>query len=186
MKNNTINTARVELLDSVQAYLISFRTYGTWLHGDDRGSVTKLNNQYGTPFAKPSKTLHRYNSNRLQNIPIFLAPNNQVIVLNSIKTTCEAFNWQLHAAHVRTNHVHVLLSGYQMPERIMMQLKVRATRMLMCSCAYFKDKKIWSRHGSTKYIFRDNSILSAMRYVVDEQGERLACWYEDWYDQIDA
>jgi hypothetical protein len=30
------------------AYLISFRAYGTWLHGDRRGSVGHFHNRYGT------------------------------------------------------------------------------------------------------------------------------------------
>ena len=30
-------------------YLITFRAYGTWLHGDRRRSVDRFHNQYGTP-----------------------------------------------------------------------------------------------------------------------------------------
>ncbi|MGH9840991.1 MAG: hypothetical protein ACREEM_19730 [Blastocatellia bacterium] len=32
------------------AYLITFRCYGTWLHGDERGSVDRDHNIYRTPF----------------------------------------------------------------------------------------------------------------------------------------
>ena len=28
------------------AYLITFRSYGTWLHGDKRGSVDRFHNHY--------------------------------------------------------------------------------------------------------------------------------------------
>jgi hypothetical protein len=35
------------------AYLITFRTYGTWLHGDERGSVDRQHNVYGTPRLDP-------------------------------------------------------------------------------------------------------------------------------------
>jgi hypothetical protein len=31
------------------AYLITFNTYGSWLHGDRRGSVDRFHNRYGTP-----------------------------------------------------------------------------------------------------------------------------------------
>ncbi len=31
------------------AYLISFRCYGTWVHGDTRRSVDRKQNAYGTP-----------------------------------------------------------------------------------------------------------------------------------------
>jgi hypothetical protein len=36
------------------AYLITFRAYGTWLHGDKRGSVNRFHNRFGTPFIAPS------------------------------------------------------------------------------------------------------------------------------------
>ena len=37
------------------AYLISFRAYGTWLHGDRRGSVDRFHNRYGTPRIPPNE-----------------------------------------------------------------------------------------------------------------------------------
>lgn len=38
--------------DTPLAYLITFRTYGTWLHGDERGSVDKNHNKFGTRTAE--------------------------------------------------------------------------------------------------------------------------------------
>ena len=32
--------------DTPLAYFISFRTYGTWLHGDERGSIDRFHNRY--------------------------------------------------------------------------------------------------------------------------------------------
>ena len=32
------------------AYFITFRAYGTWLHGDERGAVDRRHNDYGTPY----------------------------------------------------------------------------------------------------------------------------------------
>jgi len=39
------NTDRISL-----GYLITFRAYGTWLHGDSRGSVDRFHNRYGSPL----------------------------------------------------------------------------------------------------------------------------------------
>jgi len=36
------------------AYLITFRAYGTWLHGDSRGSVDRFHNRYGAPLIAPN------------------------------------------------------------------------------------------------------------------------------------
>jgi hypothetical protein len=35
------------------AHLITFRSYGTWLHGDKRGSVDRFHNQYKSPYLPP-------------------------------------------------------------------------------------------------------------------------------------
>jgi hypothetical protein len=36
--------------DAPIGYLITFRSYGTWLHGDERGSVDRNHRAYGTPM----------------------------------------------------------------------------------------------------------------------------------------
>jgi len=40
-------------------YLITCRTYGTWLHGDARGSVDRDHNVYGTPMRDPNSALQQ-------------------------------------------------------------------------------------------------------------------------------
>jgi hypothetical protein len=37
------------------AYLITFRCYGTWVHGDDRGSMDRKHNIYRTPRSLRTK-----------------------------------------------------------------------------------------------------------------------------------
>ena len=40
------------------AFLITFRCYGTWLHGDERGSIDRRNfHRYGTPAMPANKKL---------------------------------------------------------------------------------------------------------------------------------
>ena len=39
--------------DRPLAYFSTFTTYGTWLHGDERGSVDREHNQVGTPWLEP-------------------------------------------------------------------------------------------------------------------------------------
>jgi hypothetical protein len=49
------------------AFLITFRCYGTWLHGDERGAVDRSSyHRYGTPDMLPIKgysRMRRWNSN---------------------------------------------------------------------------------------------------------------------------
>jgi hypothetical protein len=41
--------------DNPLAFLITFRSYGTWLHGDERGSVNRFHNQYKSALLPPEK-----------------------------------------------------------------------------------------------------------------------------------
>ncbi|HWY68950.1 MAG TPA: hypothetical protein VNX88_09810 [Terriglobales bacterium] len=60
------------------AYLITFRCYGTWLHGDERGSIDRHQNQYQSPYIVPNPNWHTYNLRRLNGqggeIPEFDSP----------------------------------------------------------------------------------------------------------------
>jgi hypothetical protein len=50
------------------AFLITWRTYGTWLHGDSRGSVDRAHNRYGTPRLPPNKVRQQYERNLLKQL----------------------------------------------------------------------------------------------------------------------
>jgi hypothetical protein len=54
------------------AYLISFRTYGTWLHGDKCGSIDRFHNRYRSPYIPPNAKWHRYNQEQLKTEPPIL------------------------------------------------------------------------------------------------------------------
>ena len=55
------------------ASLISFCTYyGAWLHGDERGSVNRKRNKYGTPRIAPSPDLEKAERKLLKHPPVML------------------------------------------------------------------------------------------------------------------
>jgi hypothetical protein len=63
---------RCEMLTSVWndtdiplAYLITFRCYGTWLHGDERGSIDRFHNRYKSPYIAPNQRWHDHNTQAL-------------------------------------------------------------------------------------------------------------------------
>jgi hypothetical protein len=54
------------------AYLITFRSYGTWLHGDRRGSVDRFHNTYGTPRLPRNLPRERYERSLMTRPPVRL------------------------------------------------------------------------------------------------------------------
>ncbi len=95
-------------------------------------------------------------------------------VLDSILERCSNNGWTLLAAHVRTNHVHLVMEAEAGPERIMNDLKSYASRCLNQQGLDEPGRKRWARHGSTRWLWKQENVAAAIRYVVDEQGQRMA------------
>ena len=36
------------------------------------------------------------------------------------------------------------------------------------------DQKRWARHGSTRWLWKDEDVKQALQYVIDHQGEPMA------------
>lgn len=56
------------------AYLITFNTYGSWLHGDRRGSVDRFHNRYGTPRVAANPLRESYERGLLKHPPDEYSP----------------------------------------------------------------------------------------------------------------
>ena len=88
--------------DNPLAYLISFRSYGTWLHGDKRGSIDRFNNHYKSPYIAPNKNWLRHNEQGLRADPLILQAEHRTRIEAAIRETCHIRNWTLLAINVRT------------------------------------------------------------------------------------
>src|SRR6185312_7784241 len=125
------------------AYLITFHTYGTWLPGDPRGTGTRHHNAYGEPRRGPCSAQLERSRRLLQNPPVVLDPDERVIVLNAFQEVCRHRSWKLFAAHVRSNHAHVLVAADATPGRIMGDLKAWATRRLVEGGCRPRGTRVW-------------------------------------------
>ena len=155
------------------AYFITIRCYGTRLHGNPDGSVHHRKNIRGTPFVPEYPYLVRHQEKKLKNPPYHLDEPRRQIVLKAIKEVCKYRNWDLFAAHVRTNHFHVVVQALCRPEKAMNAFKSYSSRYLNKACIDPKGQKRWARHGSTVYLWEENQLEQAVNYVLREQGEAL-------------
>ena len=112
------------------AYFISFRSYGTWLHGDDRGSTDRFHNRYREPYLPQSDTWVRYNRNQRKADPFILRARERRVVQKAISETCSIRRWYLQALNVRTNHVHIVVTANCKAPLILNAFKANATRHL--------------------------------------------------------
>jgi REP element-mobilizing transposase RayT len=97
-------------------------------------------------------------------------------VLGGLVERCSNRRWSLLAAHVRTNHVHIVVEADARPERIMNDLKSYASRCLNRSSLDEPNRKRWARHGSTRWLWEPRNVSAAIRYVVEEQGDPMAVY----------
>jgi len=111
-------------------YLITFRCYGTWLHGDERGSVDRHHRVYGTPGLPPSTLRRQHDHELLKQPPVKLNSRARLVGESAIRETCAKRRGQLWIVNVRTNHVHAVVSANKKPEAILSAMNANATRAL--------------------------------------------------------
>jgi hypothetical protein len=114
------------------AYFITWTTYGTWLHGTDKGagSVDMVHNQYGAPFLPPDPERLKKAKEAMTQPEYWMDTPRRAIVRDAIVEICAEKNWKLWAVHVRSNHVHVVMWAEGDVDRHMNALKARASRNL--------------------------------------------------------
>ncbi len=159
------------------AFLISFRTYGTWLHGDERGSIDRFNNIYGEPLYPPDRARRELTTGLMRGSPVRLDSVRRSAVQNAIVEVCRFRGWCLLASNVRTNHVHAVVANPGIhPKRILNAFKSYATRKMRKTGCWNETHSPWSDKGSKRRLWNTGSVERAIDYVTNCQGDELPDW----------
>jgi REP element-mobilizing transposase RayT len=162
------------------AYHISFTCYGNRLHGDEKGSVDrKMKINPDTPFIGSDKIINDFEYALLSQPPYILDKPRRHVVLNTIIEVCKYRGWFLWALHVRSTHVHAVVSAQVNPEKILGEFKAYSSRRLNEAGFENKDRKRLQRHGSTKYKWDEDALNTAIEYVVLGQGEPMEVYWHN-------
>ena len=154
-------------------YLITFRAYGTWLHGDERGSVDRDHHRYDTPTLPPSPHRKQIVRNLLKQPPVKFNARQRAAIEFGIRDTCTIRKWELWALHVRTNHLHCVVTANCNPKTVLVALKANATRSMREAGCWRSDLSPWAQRGSNKYLWTEEDLANAIAYVIEDQGEPL-------------
>jgi REP element-mobilizing transposase RayT len=139
-------------------------------HGSmDRGKF----NTYGGPKIPTKPKLKESDRSQLKSAPFELSAAIRKIVKNAIKEVCDTRGIRLYAFNIRTEHVDTVVGAGRDPERIMNDFKTYVTRKLRAIGLVGADQKVWSRHGSTPWLWTDRHIKQAIEYVLYGQGDDL-------------
>lgn len=156
------------------AYFITFTTYGAWLHGQAPGSVDAEHNQVGAPFVEPNDNRHSAIKQRMTQEPYVLDTARRNIVRDAIVEECRFRGWTLHALHVRSNHVHFVVTASREPEFVMRACKANASKRLTKAGFESADRKRWTEHGSTRYLWKEEAVAEKVHYTLHGQGDAMA------------
>ena len=119
-----------------------------------------------------------YWRSRLKEPPYVLDHEARLLVLGAAFEVCRHRNWTPYGIHVRTTHVHAVISGEVKPERMLSDFKAYATRALRSPATNRERSRYWTTHGSTRYLWNETSLKAAVEYVLNGQGTRMACYPE--------
>jgi REP element-mobilizing transposase RayT len=158
-------------------YFITFACYGTHLHGEP-GAIDRHNNVPGNRLADASPRVE-VKREQMDQPPHTLDKERRTITLKAIRDGCTHRGWRLWGAHVRTSHVHTVVEADVRPELIMNALKSYASRDLNGSGIDEPGRKRWARHGSTRWLWKDDDVHEAIRYLIDEHGESMEVYRDN-------
>ncbi len=138
-----------------------------WLHGDPRGSV--IQSKGTAKLLGHNPKLQNYHQDKLTYPPVKLGSDQRKIVLAAIVEHCDVKGWQLFAAHIRSNHVHILVGAYK-PD-LVADFKSWATRKLRANG--YDMPRVWTQGGSMQYLFKDDEIKEKVDYIINQQGDMM-------------
>ena len=159
------------------AYFITFTTYGTWLHGRENGSVDRQHNEVGTPVLPADVRREEFVRQHMAEETYLLDSARRQVVLETIQEVLRHRGWRLWAAHVRSNHMHLIATAEAKPEKVMSDVKAWCSRRLRERLEK-TDRTRWTQHGSTRYLTTEDAFHEAVRYVVGGQGDEMALMFE--------
>lgn len=138
-------------------YMLTWRTYGTWLQGDKRGWF-KDGHTY-----KGKRKLLEYNQQLLDGGPVQLNYEHKQIVRDEIIKTAMRMEQGVLAVAVYSNHVHLVLNNTGIAVgSVVKSYKRDATYALR---AVGLTGKIWATGYDKRFCFDKKSLLERVEYV---------------------
>ena len=154
--------------DPPVAFFLTWTTYGSWLPGDDRWWTESYRGKH-----PPNFQLRKQSQSRMTESALTLAPDQRILVATTIAEHCTFRSLHLWTRNVGTNHVHVVVTSAEHPDKIVGQFKAWCTRKLKELASHeqagYVREKWWTEGASTIYLNDQEDLEGAVIYVRDCQ-----------------
>jgi REP element-mobilizing transposase RayT len=177
----------------MRSWLLSNTFYGTWLPGDERGSVTSVSDvrpedvpsdfrfQHdipGTPWEEGIPQLHRAAAAQMKGPPIHFDLQKAEIVLAQFQETATYRGRLLRAVSIMYNHCHLVVQTADDPDpgRMLADFKAYASRALNRCFGKPPADTWWTTNGSKRKLRDEQALAAAIHYVLYKQRNPLVVW----------
>lgn len=167
-------------------WLLTSSTYGTWLPGDRRGSVTSVrdrrlgdprserrieHDRYGDAFEPAIAGLARSSRASMRGAPVRLTGEQARVVCEQFQETAQQRDWQLFAASVMANHFHLVVAAPNATrtEILFRDFKVYASKALNERFGQTASGTWWTRSGSRRRLYDEEALYGAIDYTLNRQ-----------------
>lgn len=147
------------------AYHITFGTYGTRLHGDVRGTVTRDQNRFGEPVVGHDEIWQRLERSQLKFPPVVLSADQCREIENRIPGICEHGGWEYQISAGQPDHVYALLTTTSDGKRVRMWLKRWLGEALSERWPLETGRTWWAEGGSVKQVWEDDYFANVFEYI---------------------
>ncbi|MEM6799600.1 MAG: transposase [Planctomycetota bacterium] len=174
-------------------WLLTSTTYGTWLPGDLRRSVTSVRERRddeafsgsrrehdlpGTAYEIGMPGLQRSAAARMKGPRVLLSGAQAQRLLDQLRETARHRHATLHAAAIMANHFHLIVTAddHVEPGKLLGDLKSYGSRVLNEAFGQPRSGTWWTARGSKRKLPDNAAIASAINYVLHRQPNPLAIW----------
>jgi REP element-mobilizing transposase RayT len=177
-----------------RSWFLTWTTYGTWLPGDARGSVSDVRNDLGmkvrqnAPGERSSEyrpSLANYARDRMNEDAVWLDRSHAEQLFDQFVETAAFRKWTLFAVAIMANHIHVVMGVLDdpAPDDLKKDIKAYASRRLNRQFGPRPHRTWWTEGGSARKLDDEASIREAVRYVRGQEFP-LLLWIhpevEEW------
>lgn len=157
-------------------WLITFATYGSRLHGDQRLTVDRSHNQFGGPYLKPDASLMARDAARMNGFTVLLTREQQDFAQRTIPELCARGGWAYLECSAATNHIHLLCgvpaeTHGKIARSILKRWLTQALDTRWRLPKRPDGTSWWSEGGSARAIRGEQSVNRAAAYVRTQRCE---------------
>ena len=155
--------------DFPQAYHLTFGTYGTRLHGDERGTVQRSMNKPGDPILGKCEQWEQMETRLLKFPRVLLSLDQRLTTQEAIPAICSRGGWTFVACAARGDHVHTVLRATSDGKAVRRWLKRWVGEILSSRWPMVAGATWWAECGSNKWVWTDDYLQNVYDYVEQQR-----------------